>query len=88
VLRRLKTAREFEHGDRLLQVACQVSVLALEMTENALRDASTYEAMNLGAMRLGACPLSIPHSQLRFLGPPCFRGTATTTKGNGGFGCI
>jgi len=28
VLRRLKTAREFERGDRLLQVACQVSVLA------------------------------------------------------------
>jgi len=38
----LKTARGFERGDRLLQVACQVSVLALEMTENALRDASIY----------------------------------------------
>jgi len=42
VLRRLKTAREFEREDRLLQVACQVLVLALEMTEDALRDASTY----------------------------------------------
>jgi len=42
VLRRLKTAREFERGDGLLQVACQVSVLALEMTEDALHDASTY----------------------------------------------
>jgi len=42
VLRRLKTARGFGRGDRLLQVACQVSALALEMTEGALRDASTY----------------------------------------------
>jgi len=42
VLRRLKTARGFERGDRLLQVACQVSALILEMTENAFRDASTY----------------------------------------------
>jgi len=42
VLRRLKTPRGFERGDRLLQVAWQVSVLALEMTEDALRDASTY----------------------------------------------
>jgi len=42
VLRRLKTAQGFERGDRLLQVACQVSVLALEMTEDALRDTSTY----------------------------------------------
>jgi len=28
--------RGFERGDRLLQVTCQVSVLALEMTENAV----------------------------------------------------
>jgi len=42
VLRRLKTVREFERGDKLLQVACQVSALALEMTVDALRDASTY----------------------------------------------
>jgi len=42
VLRRLKTIRGFERGDRLLQVACQVSVLSLEITENALRDVSTY----------------------------------------------
>jgi len=38
VLKRLKTARWFERGNRLLQVAC----LPLEMTEDALRDASTY----------------------------------------------
>jgi len=38
-VKRLKTAQGFE---RELQVACQVSVLALEMTEDALRDASTY----------------------------------------------
>jgi len=37
VLRRLKTARRFELGNRLLQVTCQVSALALEMTEDALR---------------------------------------------------
>jgi len=42
VLRKLKTARGFEQEDGLLQVACQVSVLAMEMTENALHDASTY----------------------------------------------
>jgi len=39
---RLKTARGFKRGDRLLLVACQVSALALDMTEDALRDASTY----------------------------------------------
>jgi len=83
-LRRLKTARGFEQEDRLLQVACQVLALAQEMTEDALRDASNI----CKAMNLGVCPLPIPHSQLRFLGPPCFRGTAKMTEGNGGFGCI
>jgi len=42
VLSRLNTAQEFERGERLLQVACQVSTLTLEMTEDALRDASAY----------------------------------------------
>jgi len=42
VLRRLKTARGLEQGDRLLQVAYQVSALALEMTEDTFRDASMY----------------------------------------------
>jgi len=41
VLRRLKTAWGFDQEDRLLQVAHQVSALALEMTEDALHDAST-----------------------------------------------
>ena len=41
-LRSLKTARGSERGDRLEQVACQVADLALEMTENALREASMY----------------------------------------------
>ena len=41
-LRSLKTARRSERGDRLEQVACQVANLALEMTEDALREASTY----------------------------------------------
>jgi len=41
-LRRLKTALGFERGERLLQVAYQVSALVREMTEDALRDASTY----------------------------------------------
>jgi len=31
VLRKLKTAPGFERGERLLQVACQVSIFSLEM---------------------------------------------------------
>ena len=38
----LETARGSERGDRLEQVACQVADLALEMTEDALREASMY----------------------------------------------
>ena len=41
-LRSLKTARGSERGDRLEQVACQAADLALEMTEDALREASMY----------------------------------------------
>ena len=41
-LRSLKTAQGSERGDRLEQVACQVADLALEMTEDALREASMY----------------------------------------------
>ena len=41
-LRSLKTARGSEWGDRLDQVACQIEDLALEMTEDALREASMY----------------------------------------------
>ena len=41
-LRSLKTARGSERGDRLEQVACQVADLALEMIEDALREASMY----------------------------------------------
>ena len=41
-LRSLKTARGSEQEDRLKQVACQVADLALEMTEDALREASMY----------------------------------------------
>ena len=41
-LRSLKTARGSERGDRLEQVACQVADLALEMAEDALREASMY----------------------------------------------
>ena len=41
-LRSLETARGSERGDRLEQVACQVADLALEMTEDALREASMY----------------------------------------------
>ena len=37
-----KTGRGSERGDRLEQVACQVADLALEMTEDALREASMY----------------------------------------------
>ena len=41
-LRSLKTAQGSERGNRLEQVACQVADLALEMTEDALREASMY----------------------------------------------
>ena len=41
-LRSLKTARGSKRGDRLEQVACQVADLALEMTEDTLREASMY----------------------------------------------
>jgi len=38
-VKEVENSTGFERGDRLLQMACQVSVLALEMTEDALRDA-------------------------------------------------
>ena len=41
-IEKLKTARGSEREDRLEQVACQVADLALEMTEDALREASMY----------------------------------------------
>ena len=41
-LRSLKTARGLKLGDRLEKVACQVAILALEMTEDVLREASMY----------------------------------------------
>ena len=41
-LRSLKTAQESERGGRLEQVACQVADLAVEMTEDALQEASMY----------------------------------------------
>ena len=41
-LRSLKTARGSEQKNSLEQVACQVADLALEMTEDALREASMY----------------------------------------------
>ena len=41
-LRSLKTARGSERGVRMEHVACQVADLALEMTEDALREASMY----------------------------------------------
>jgi len=41
-VKEVKNSTGFEREDRLLQVACQVSVLALKVTEDAFRDASTY----------------------------------------------
>ena len=41
-LRSLKTARGSEQEDRLEQVAGQAANLALEMNEDALREASMY----------------------------------------------
>ena len=42
-LRSLKTAQGSDRGDRLEQVACQIADLALEMTENVLREAFMYQ---------------------------------------------
>jgi len=42
-VKKVENSTGFEQGgNRLLQVACEVSVLALELTEDVLRDASTY----------------------------------------------
>ena len=41
-LRSLKTAQGSERGDRLEHVACQIADLALEMSEDVLREASMY----------------------------------------------
>ena len=61
-LRSLKTARGSERGDRLVQVACQVADLALEMTEDALREASMYlEAVRLRSVCHEADPPSFPN---------------------------
>ena len=76
-LRSLKTARGSERRDRLEQVACQVADLALEMTEDALREASMYH---------GAGPPSFPHCRFRFLGPPGFGGATKAAKGDRGLG--
>jgi len=60
----LNTAWEFERGENLLQVACQASALALEMTENALLKPQRMrggEPRN-DAPHLIACSPSIFHS--------------------------
>ena len=63
-LRSLKTARGSERGDRLEQVAWQVADLALEMTEDALREASMYlsGATQIGVPRSG--PSVVPELQI------------------------
>ena len=74
-LRSLKTARGSERGDRLEQVACQVADLALEMTEDALREASMYlRRCDSDRACHGAGPPSFPNCRFRFLGPPGFGG--------------
>ena len=74
-LRSLKTARGSERGDRLEQVACQVADLALEMTEDALREASMYlRRCDSDRCATGAGPPSFPHCRFPFMGPPGFGG--------------
>ena len=86
-LRSLKTARGSERGDRLEQVACQVADLALEMTEDALREASIYlRQLRLRLVCHGAGPPSFPNCRLRFLGPPGFGGNDQGGKGDRGLG--
>ena len=74
-LRSLKTARGSERGDRLEQVACQVADLALEMTEDALREASMYlRRCDSDRCAMKRDPPSFPNCRFRFLGPPGFGG--------------
>ena len=64
-LRSLKTARGSERGDRFEQVACQVADLALEMTEDALREAvyvSEAVRTQIGVLRSG--PSVVPALQI------------------------
>ena len=74
-------------GDRLEQVACQVADLALEMTEDALREASMYlrrcdsdRCATEWALRRSRTADS------RFLGPPGFGGNDQGGKGDRGLG--
>ena len=86
-LRSLKTARGSELLDRLEHVACQVADLALEMTEDALREASMYlVVVRLRSVCHGTGPPSFPHCRFRFLGPPGFGGTTKAAKGDRGLG--
>ena len=86
-LRSLKTARGSERGDRLEQVACQVADLALEMTEDALREASMYlRRCDSDRVCHEADPPSFPNCRFRFLGPPGFGGTTKAAKGDRGLG--
>ena len=74
-LRSLKTARGSERGDRLEQVACQVADLALEMTEDALQEASMYlRRCDSDRCATERGPPSFPNCRFRFLGPPGFGG--------------
>ena len=68
-------------------MACQVADLALEMTEDALREASMYlEAVRLRSVCHGAGPPLFPHCRFRFLGPPGFGGTTKAAKKDRGLG--
>ena len=74
-LRSLKTARGSERGDRLEQVVFQVADLALEMTEDALREASMYlRRCDSDRCATERAPPSFPNCRFRFLGPPGFGG--------------
>jgi len=59
---RLKTARGVEQGVKLLQAGCQVSALALEMTEDALCDTSMYARRWASEQRASERSLRLSHT--------------------------
>jgi len=81
VLRRLNKARGIEWSERLLQVACQISALTVEMTLSVMPFRG--EGVGFGSMRLRACPPTVSRNQFRLLIPHTTKpGGIKTTVGD------
>jgi len=76
MLSKLNTTRGFDRGERLLQAACQFLALSLEMTEDALRDASTYARRWTWKRCASKHVIRLSLGQLLFLAPPDLKGAA------------